>query len=161
MDLQELIDRQQIIETINNLANYADLGRWDNLRTDVFASEVTVDYTSLIGGEAHKLAARDLVDSWRSLLPGFEATQHMLSNHQVEVCGDEASASAYVRAYHYLPNKTGGHTWMVAGYYNYELSRQLAGWRVTALKLNLLYTEGNQNLVNLARTNSAVIAAKD
>lgn len=161
MDLQSLIDHHQIIEAINNVAICADLGKWDKLVSEVFAAEVTVDYSSLFGGEAQIMQAKDLVAGWQSVLPGFEATQHLLSNHQVALNGDRARALAYVRAYHYLPNRTGGSTWVVGGYYDYELVREQTGWRVCKIKLNLQYTEGNQNLINIAqqRANFAALSA--
>jgi|688.fasta_scaffold415454_1 hypothetical protein len=152
MELQQLIDRQKIIDAINNVAICADLGLWDKMLAEVFAEEVRVDYTSLFGGEVQKLKSADLVAGWKSVLPGFSSTQHLLGNHQITIKGDAARALAYVRAHHYLPNKTGADTWVVGGYYNYELKRAGENWLITSMKLNVLYTEGNQHLLTLAQT---------
>ena len=40
--------------------------------------EVAIDYTSLWGGQPDRLDAEQLVSAWRELLPGFDATQHLL-----------------------------------------------------------------------------------
>ncbi|MBX9685062.1 MAG: nuclear transport factor 2 family protein [Candidatus Obscuribacterales bacterium] len=151
MDLQYLIDRQQIVDTINKLATFADLHQWDALSADVFASELTVDYTSLFGGEPQTLKAVDLVSSWKKLLPGFESTQHLLGNHLVTINGAKATAMAAFRAHHFLPNKSGQDSWVVGGYYNYELQKQGSSWRICKLTLNFQYTEGNQELPALAQ----------
>ena len=150
--MQVLLDRERIIDAINNVAICADLGLWDKLLAEVFAEEVRVDYTSLFGGEVQKLKSTDLIAGWKSVLPGFTSTQHLLGNHQVTVDGDSARALAYVRAHHFLPNKTGSDTWVVGGYYNYELKRDGERWRITSMKLNVMYTEGNQHILILAQT---------
>jgi hypothetical protein len=158
MDLQALIDRQQIIDATISIAVCADHGKWDKLVSEVFADTVTVDYISLFGGESQTMSSKDLIAGWRTVLPGFECTQHLLSNHQVFITGDKAAALAYVRAHHRLPNKTGGDTWVVGGYYDYELTRSNNGWRVTLMKLNVQYTEGNQNLLVLAQEAAKTMA---
>ena len=160
MELQTLVDRQKIIDAINMVAICADLGRWDELVSQVFASEVKVDYTSLFGGEAQKVSSSDLIAGWRTVLPGFTSTQHLLGNYQVKVTGEFAIAIAYVRANHYLPNETGSDTWVVGGYYNYDLKRQGEDWRITSMKLNVMYTEGNQHLLTLAKENASKPGAK-
>ncbi len=152
MDLQYLYDRLQIVDLMNNIAVCADSGDWDKLISHVFAEEVTVNYSSLFGGDAQTMNSTDLVNGWKGVLPGFKSTQHLLGNHQVTIDGDKASGMAYVRAHHYLPNPTGGDTWVIGGFYNYTFVKTDAGWRVSSMKLNLQYAEGNQTLIGLAQT---------
>lgn len=147
-----LSDRFEIIDAVNNIAICADMGDWNKLIDDVFLDEVSIDYRSLFGGDIAKLSSAELINAWKSVLPGFESTQHMLSNHQVFIDGEKASARAYVRANHFLPNRTGGNTWVVGGYYDYELIKQSSKWRVGFMRLTVQYTEGNENLINLAKS---------
>ena len=46
--------------------------------TASLTSEVAIDYTSLWGGQPDRLDAERLLSAWRELLPGFDATQHLL-----------------------------------------------------------------------------------
>ncbi len=76
----------------------------------LLASTVTTDYTSLFGGEVETLRRADLVGRWRGLLPGFDATQHLLGPLLPTGAG---VWECNVRAHHYLD----GEEWMVAGWY--------------------------------------------
>ena len=110
---------------------------WAAVRAGL-AGEVATDYTSLFGGEPERLAADALVERWRGLLPGFDATQHLLG--PVVVDGD--SAECNVRGYHRL----GDRTWLVAGRYTLALD----GERIAGIVLETLYQEGDPGLAQEA-----------
>lgn len=120
--------------------------QWGELRT-YLAEEVQIDYTSLFGGEAQTLSADALLAQWRSLLPGFEATQHM-TGPVIVTSGDAnaAVAEAHVRGYHYLDRDT----WMVAGHYTMRMVRTNAGWKIASIRLDVYRQEGNTGLPALA-----------
>ncbi|MGB3719796.1 MAG: nuclear transport factor 2 family protein [Hyphomicrobiaceae bacterium] len=65
------------------------------------APEVVADYTLLWGGEPERLPSTELVSRWQRLLPGFDATQHLIGP-VVVTRADEHSATCAtaVRAYH-------------------------------------------------------------
>jgi hypothetical protein len=109
---------------------------------------VTVDYTSLFGGSAEQLAADDLLTRWRGLLPGFDATQHLLGPIAVtRADGDRSTTEFNVRAYH----KLGSDVWLVAGRYELNLTRDGdTGWLVSGITLHVLYQDGDPRLVSLA-----------
>jgi hypothetical protein len=144
-------DKFAVIEKINQVALFADLHQWDRLVQEVFHDKVTVDYTSLFGGEVETLPSSELVARWKTALPGFESTQHLLGSHHVEIDKDTAKAIVHVRANHFLPNTMGGDTWVVGGTYYYELTRTDTGWRVHSSRLAKSYVEGNQHLLALAQ----------
>jgi len=62
---------------------------------------VVADYTLLWGGEPERLPSTELVSRWQRLLPGFDATQHLIGP-VVVTRADEHSATCAtaVRAYH-------------------------------------------------------------
>ena len=152
MDIQTSHEKELIIEVINKVAIYADLRQWDKFATEVFEPEVTLDYRSLFGGNVQTSKVEDVIAGWKSVLPGFKSTQHLLGNHLVKIVGDNATAIAYVRAHHYLPNDTGSDTWVVGGYYDYEFVRHgKYDWRIKLMRLNMQYCEGNMNLLALAQ----------
>lgn len=88
------------------LVHSVDRLDWRGAR-ETFADELTVDYTSLSGGEVERLPADDLLSRWRELLPGFDATQHLLGPVRVTAGADEARVDAHVRGYHHLAGPTG------------------------------------------------------
>ena len=152
-----LLDRAEIVEVVTRVATLADARDWGALRS-LFADEVELDHTSLEGGEPEAVRADDLVEAWRKTFSGFDATQHVLGNHLVRVCGDEATCTAYVRtctayvrASHYLVNYQGGDAWTFGGHYDYGLERMSRGWKVAKSKLTVLWAEGNRFLPHLAK----------
>ncbi|MER8699716.1 MULTISPECIES: nuclear transport factor 2 family protein [unclassified Mesorhizobium] len=72
---------------------------------------VTTDYTSLFGGEAATSGSDALIAQWQGLLPGFDATQHLITNIIVEGAGNDAVARSHVRAAHWI----GARFWTVGG----------------------------------------------
>ena len=142
---EQLRDRIAITDVVNSMGTLADLGQYDQLQ-QLFTDEVTVDYTSLFPGEVQNISSEQLMTQWQSTLPGFDATQHMITNHQITVDGDEATAVAYVRATH----KLGDAMWVVGGYYVDELVRTDEGWKLKAIQYNALYEEGDRSLVEQA-----------
>lgn len=124
---------------------------WRTVRA-ALAPRVTTDYTSLWGGEPEKMAADELVDRWRQLLTGFDATQH-LTGPVVVTRADErgATCATTVRGYHHIATDDGPATWMVAGRYEIGLDRGPDGWAVDAITLAVAYEEGDRGLVDVAR----------
>lgn len=139
------VEEARIAGVISAVAIYADNRDFRPLER-FFAPETTIDYTSLWGGEPQRFAPSALMDAWAGLLPGFDATRHELSDIQVEIGDDAATAQAKVRATHWL----GDRTWVVAGSYNYELIRADTGWQVSRMTFHLSDESGDRTLVEEA-----------
>lgn len=130
---------------------------WPSIR-GAFAARVRVDYTSLFGGEAQDVAADELLAGWRTLLPGFDATQHITGPVIVTLTGDgAATAETHVRGYHHIAgDRSGaiagaqGGTWMVAGHYVMGVRRENEDWRIAAITLQSFWQEGRLDLAKLA-----------
>ena len=136
-------DVQAVIQTVDAIPLYTDLMRWEEVEA-AFADEVSLDYTDLQGGEPQQVTPQQIVEAWGAVFPGFESTQHLVTNHQVEVTEDEATVLAQVHATHFLPDDEGD-TWVVAGRYHFHLTRQ-GTWRVDAMRLELAFQLGNTAL---------------
>ncbi len=124
-------------DVLVDLVHSIDRLDWTGVRA-VFADRLRLDYTSLNGGEPEELAADELVARWQGLLPGFEATSHLLG--PVRVHGDRLEA--HVRAEHRIAAAAGGPLWRVAGHY----VAGLTGGRIGALELQTHYQDGNLDL---------------
>ena len=105
-----------------------DLRDWNRLGR-CFADHLTLDYTSLWGGEAQEIGRDDLLRQWQELLPGFDATWHELGPATVTVRGCEAYAEALVCGTHIFD----GEGWIVEGHYRCRLAKEGAAWVITSI----------------------------
>jgi len=114
---------------------------WDGVRA-CLADRVRTDYSELFGGEPETLPADELVERWKGLVPGFDATQHMTGPCLVDERDGEVVVQTHVRGYHVL----GDAVWAVHGHYEVPLERTPDGWRIAGISLRVFYQEGDRDL---------------
>jgi hypothetical protein len=126
MDLQELSDRQEIVDVITRYTRAIDTRSWDDLDA-VFTEDAILDY-SAVGGPADVLS---VAKPWVAQgLGGFLRYQHVIGQVSIELDGDSASATAYFTNPMVAPAPGGGESIVeVGGYYHHDLVRTPAGWR--------------------------------
>ncbi|MDP9861905.1 MULTISPECIES: nuclear transport factor 2 family protein [Streptosporangium] len=142
-------DRLAIIEVCTRMGWHADQREWDRLRT-IFSDTVTLDYTSLNGGEPAALTPEQIVGAWSVVLGGFDATQHLITNHLVAVDGDTAVCTASFQATHRLANPFGSPLWTLGGTYRFDLVRADGDWRISGVVMTATWADGNKDLMALA-----------
>ena len=143
------MEARLIIETVQDIFIGADERDW-NRCLQAFAPTVHLDYTSMAGGEPSVLPGAAIVESWKAFLPRFKTTHHQLGNFTVRMDRDEAVVFFYGTATHYYPAASGGNVWTVVGTYDAKLVQERARWRVTLLRFNLKYLDGNLALPEIA-----------
>ncbi|WP_459209272.1 nuclear transport factor 2 family protein [Aquimarina rhabdastrellae] len=141
-----------IQETVSKLFISSDNSNWDEVE-DLFASKVTLDYSSMNGNPATVLEPSQITDAWKTVLPGFKYTHHQLGNFITKQDQDKAHVYCYGTATHYLEDK-GGNIWTVVGSYDIDLKKEEHKWQVTAMKFNFKYQDGNTTLVQKAIENA-------
>jgi len=119
-----------------------DTRDWDQVLA-AMTEHPRLDYTSLFGGEPEDLASSEVIERWRGLLPGFDATMHLLGPLVHE--GDTVECN--VRGYHHLGNDT----WMVAGWYTLLLVDGDEGPVIAGIRLLVSYETGSRDLVDRAQ----------
>ena len=126
MELQELADRQEIVDVITRYTRAIDTRSWDDLDA-VFTDDAILDY-SAVGGPADVLA---VAKPWVAQgLSGFLRYQHVIGQVAIELEGDTARATAYFTNPMVAPTPDGGESIVeVGGYYHHELVRTPDGWR--------------------------------
>ena len=151
-----MVERTKIIDVIGAVALFADLGQWDEVKAQ-FADKVVLDYTSYASavagraaGQPETMSPEQIVSAWKTVLPGYKYTQHLITNHIVTIDGDHAQSVSQIHATHFLPNDKGEAFWTVIGTYNHELLKTPAGWKITRMKLNFGTQLGNDKLAELA-----------
>ena len=94
-------DEAIVTSIVEGVGTLADLGDFEAF-LDLYAHEVLLDYSSLNGQEATLISSQALMTQWASVLPGFDATKHNVSNIDVQFDRDLANVTANVVADHYV-----------------------------------------------------------
>lgn len=138
MDLQELSDRQQIVDLITRYTRAVDTGSYDV--ADVFTDDAVLDYSSAGGPVAAPAEALGWV---AEMLGIMDRTQHLIGQVAVDLGGDEARATAYFTNPMVLRHADGSEQLIeVGGYYHHRLRRTEAGWRSVHLVDELVWQRG-------------------
>jgi len=131
--LQALIDRSEIIELFNRYALGID-GRDAALFRSCFTERVDIQTS---GTQMEQEPAQEWVDLALRAVGIFESTQHTITNHHIELQGQEASCIAYLNANH--SSREGAMT--VLGRYSTRLQKTPQGWRIAGLELTVTHTQ--------------------
>ena len=126
MDLQNLSDRAEITDLLTRYARAVDRQDWDLFRS-VFTSDARIDYTQ-VGGIAGDV--EEAAGFLSKVMPMFETIQHLISNIDIAIDGDEAKVVAMVYNPLKLPDSP---VWATGGWYHHELVRTPDGWRSRSL----------------------------
>ena len=143
--LRRLLEKDAVITTLNRLFRSVDEKDWKQAE-DCLAPHVLLDVTSLGGSEPETTTGATIVDGWREGLGHLVATHHQVGNCEVDLHGEEATATCYGTAYHYLPNDSDRNTRTFVGTYDFRLRRRRGRWEVDLLRYNLKFLDGNTDL---------------
>ena len=96
------------------------------------------------------MPADQWVEHLTGLFPGLDATQHSMSNPRISVDGDTATCIVYMQAEHFLRVDEGDNFYTLGGYYTDHLIRTADGWKLTKVKLTVLWERGNKRVMTMA-----------
>ena len=77
----------------------------------------------------------------------IDVINHLGGNYLVTINGPSAEVFAYATATHYKKDAKRGTTRDFIGSYEFELSKELKGWRIRKMVYNLRYALGNLKLL--------------
>ena len=80
-------------------------------------------------------------------LDQLDATQHIVTNQQVELDGDVATCRTQLQSQHVLRSVEGGDTFLIGGVYDDRLERRAEGWRIVHRTLTQTWTAGNPAVI--------------
>jgi hypothetical protein len=133
-------DRQAIIDLTIAYCWAIDSKEWELLRS-IFLPEAT----ALLGDERDGIES--IMTRISSALGHLDASQHIISNHQIAIDGDSATSRCYLHAQHVRRGAEGSPNYIVAGRYLDRFVRTPEGWRILRRDLLVDWTEGNVRVV--------------
>lgn len=148
-DLQQIIDRNRIIDVVNRYATGLDRRDWKLLRS-IFTDEIDMEFSS-VGIRAGRYDADRWVRNSEVLFAGFGPTQHTLTNHALTIDGDAAHTTVYMQAEHFIvENAPADNRWTIGGWYEHDLTRRGDAWLIHRMALYMTWQTGNRELSQLA-----------
>ena len=135
--LQYLLDRTAISETIVRYFNSLDARDWPAMRATL-ADTTDLDFSQLFGDPRAVLDSDDFTAYAVTVLSGFRATQHISANHVITIDGDRAHALAAMSAWHRADMDPGTvDTFMLRGRYDIGMVRIGESRRVNKLHMTV------------------------
>jgi hypothetical protein len=130
-DVRELVERQAIVDVINDYCHYVDLKDFDTMVEKVWAPD---------GSDAHGerlVKGREAIRDWyeREGTSNLSSNVHAISNVMVQRDGERATMISLVLSWAWTKETDGAGPLRPADYatasrYNDELSKYPEGWRI-------------------------------
>ncbi|MCX4094306.1 nuclear transport factor 2 family protein [Nocardia sp. alder85J] len=136
--LGELADRLAVIDTVIAYATAVDARDWESFAA-LYTADAVWEYRA--GGERW-VGPAAIVARVRGV-EKFDATQHYVTNHVVDVHGDEAGHTCYYEARHLR----GDRQFVAGGRYRDRLRRTGSGWRIAERTLLGVWSEGDPSIL--------------
>lgn len=124
-------DRQDVAEVLVRYASGIDQRDWDRFRT-CFTDEVVADYQDI----AVWHGVDEITAFMEAAHAGMGHTMHRITNIDVVVDGDRATARSYVDAV--LLDLDGTSGFNPVGFYDDELVRTADGWRIARRRFTMV-----------------------
>jgi hypothetical protein len=149
--LSQLANKEQIATVITRLFTATDKRDWGQIH-ELMADAVRFDMSDAGGGKPTDKTPQAITESWEALLRPLWAVHHQVGDLIIHLVNDnQAEATCYGIAYHYLPNVTGKNTRIFVGDYIIGLEKTDIHWKITAFAFHLKFIDGNTELEKSAK----------
>lgn len=156
--LQQLLDKRALDELIFRTMHALDDCDWRAYR-DSFVEDVVFDFREhgAAPPEARQLIVglETIVALQKSVIEGFDITQHHVTNMLHAIDGDSATTDCYLYAEHFLNTDRGDRSVSLGGRYEVRSHRHAAGWKVHRWRFHSPWLRGNPMLYQLAVENTS------
>jgi hypothetical protein len=152
--LRQLIDERAVLQVVTRLARAQDdrdfVAYRDCLDEQVLMNQPMVQGPGAQGRKPIPIAADTWCRTVATIFARFDATQHQLSNHLIEVNGQSARCRMDVTAAHIVRDATQARECVVCGRYDMRLVRRDDGkWRITERILERHFLTGDVSMATL------------
>jgi hypothetical protein len=144
IDAPESARRQAVEDAVVRMFVATDERDWSTLQ-DCFTSSLTLDMTSMVGGDPSVLTPQQLAHAWAEGFKSLDAVHHQIGNVRTTLDGDSAVVRCYGVAFHH--RRTAGiKTRVFVGTYELKLQYADGVWRIDQLVFKLKFIDGNLKL---------------
>ncbi|MEM1287449.1 MAG: nuclear transport factor 2 family protein [Pseudomonadota bacterium] len=150
---ETLVDQAEMVRIADAIDAAVDAKDWVAARS-FSTDEITVDFTSLVGGEPATIPADGLIAGWSGNLTEEKTSFHLRGNHRITFhSADSATMVSHGYAWNRmergaLPENGGEALWEVWGTYVHGFERTSDGWKVNAMTFTATAERGNSFVRN-------------
>jgi 3-phenylpropionate/cinnamic acid dioxygenase small subunit len=140
--IEYLLERQAISDLLLRYGRALDDRDWAKLKT-CFTPDAKAIY-----GELGFQDGRDaIIQTCRGALEILDSSQHIITNHEIEIDGNAAHARSYLHAQHTKNGTQGGDNFTIGGTYIDDLVKTPDGWRIRQKELVFVWQDGNPAVI--------------
>lgn len=159
-DPGRVTDRAAIVAVSISYASGVDRRDWERYRS-CFTDPCEFDFSSFSGTPAVTMSSQQWADNVRSLNGNFDATQHIMTNHDITFDGpDSANCVNELQAQHYFTaesmtafGRPEEAAWcLLGGHYTNHYVRDGGVWRIARCSLEVRWRSGDERVFALARS---------
>ncbi|WP_208351321.1 nuclear transport factor 2 family protein [Pseudaestuariivita rosea] len=145
---ETLVDHAEMIRIADAIDAAVDAKDWPLARS-FFTDQITVDFTSHVGGDPATIPADGLITGWSGNLTAEKTSFHLRGNHRITFTGDN---SAVMLSHGYawnrmergaLPENGSDPLWEVWGTYEHQFTREDDQWKVSGMTFTATAERGN------------------
>lgn len=122
-DLQELVDKQKILDLVHAYCNAADRHDHEKMRT-LYHPDAIDDHGSFAKG-----LAMDFIDKLPEIQAPMEILQHHITTVNIKIDGDYAEGEIYVLAFHKVKLEQGSCDLLIGGRYFDKYEKREGVWK--------------------------------
>lgn len=142
--LDYLIARAEVSDAVSRYPITIDTRDWEGFRA-IFTDQIDILLTMAARRDRPRqiVNADSFTDAVEKVITSFSLTQHFLTHYKIEIKGDAATCLSYMYARHMPPAERPSQAiWDVGGFYEFQLRRTSAGWKVPKYTLILTWETG-------------------
>lgn len=150
-ELGRMLDEKAIQNVMLRFGRSLDLGDWAGYRS-CFTDQLLVDFERLTG-QPRVLVDADEWTRFADLILSPVRRHHSYFNFHIDVAGDRAEAVWYFTARHWKPTDLGASVYNQHGWYDGSFVREGGEWKMSYVKHDFQWVEGNNALFDMAEPN--------
>jgi hypothetical protein len=146
--VDSLVAHAEMVRVADAIDAAVDAKDW-SLARSLFTDTITVDFTSLAGGEPATIPADGLIAAWSGNLTAEKLSFHLRGNHRITMI-DADSAVMLSHGYAWnrmergaLAENGGDPLWEVWGTYQHDFERVDGQWLVSGMTFTMTAERGN------------------
>jgi len=145
--LRRLLDEEAVKKVMLRFGRSLDMGDWPAYRS-CFTDKLLVDFERMTGHPPVLVDADDWT-RFAELILSPVRRHHVYSNFHIDVDGGCASGVWYMTARHWKATDLGTSTYNQYGWYNSDFICQNGEWKMSYIKHDFQWTDGNNALFDM------------